>query len=62
MLQNDIKLPTSHLLESLFDAYQLVEYDIYSRTPTPEGRADFIATNLVAFFRADLHIFLLLSR
>ena len=41
-------------LESLFDAHQLVEFDLYSRTPTPEGRADFIATNLVAFFRADL--------
>ena len=39
----------------LFDTTAIVEYDFYSRTPTPEGRAEYIVDNIKKYFNSDLN-------
>lgn len=41
-------------LSYLFDTTAIVEYDLFSRTPTPEGRAEYIADNIRKYFNSDL--------
>ncbi|MCR5326410.1 MAG: hypothetical protein K6E37_06645 [Bacteroidales bacterium] len=41
-------------LSYLFDTTAIVEYDFFSRTPTPEGRAEYIADNIRKYFNSDL--------